>query len=114
MDFQISPVAVSPIENGFRVAVSGPVHTNTAWIEREFDKVVAVKPKQVELDLVRCDHISSVGLGILVNFHNRIKGQGGALRIIKMLPHMQDILRAAYLHRFFDIAPDAVVNAEAK
>ena len=114
MDFQTSPVAISPIEIGFRVAVNGPIHTNTTWIEREFDKVVAAKPRQVELDLLGCEHVSSVGLGILVNFHNRLKGQGSAMRIIKMRPHMRDILRAAYLHRFFDIAPDAVANVQAK
>src|SRR5215211_5896062 len=108
MDFQTPPVVVKPIGDGFRITLSGPIHTNTAWIERELDDVVARKPKLVELDLAGCDHISSMGLGILVNLHNRLKGGGGTMRIVRMLPRMRDILRAAYLHRFFEIAPDAV------
>jgi anti-anti-sigma factor len=109
-----TPVVITPIEGGFHVALSGPIHTNTALIEGELNQVIARNPKKIELDLAGCDHIASVGLGMLVNFQNRIKGQGGAVRIVKMLPRMQEILRAAYLHRFFDIAPDAVIDADVK
>ena len=113
MDSEPPPILITPIEGGFRVALSGPIHSNTAWIEGELNQLAASNPKKIELDLSGCDHIASVGLGMLVNFQNRIKGNGGAVRIVKMLPRMREILRAAYLHRFFDIAPDAVVEAEA-
>jgi anti-anti-sigma factor len=114
MDFQTPPVAVAPIGDGFRLTLSGPIHTNTAWIEREFDKVIARKPKLVELDLSCSEHISSVGLGVLVSLHNRLKQAGGAMTIVKILPRTKGILRAAYLDRMFTIAPDAVVGANGK
>ena len=111
MDFQTAPIVVKPIADGVRVALSGPIHTNTAWIERELDKVVAQKPKLVELDLSGTDHISSLGLGILVKLHNGVKTGGGTLRIVKVLPKVKGILRAAYLDRMLVIAPDAVIDA---
>ena len=111
MDFQTAPIVVKPIADGVRVALSGPIHTNTAWIERELDKVVAQNPRHVELDLAGTDHISSLGLGILVKLHNSIKAHGGALRIVRILPKVKGILRAAYLDRMLVIAPDAVIDA---
>jgi anti-anti-sigma factor len=114
MDFQTPPIIVKPVADGLRVALSGPIHTNTAWIERELNKVVAQKPKLVELDLSGTEHISSLGLGILVKLHNAIKADGGALRIVKILPKTKSILRAAYLDRMLVIAPDAVIDAGRK
>jgi anti-anti-sigma factor len=114
MDFQKPPVVVKPIEGGFRVALSGPIHTNNAWIERELDKVVAQKPKLVELDLTGTEHVSSLGLGIFVKLHNGLKKEGGELRIVKIHARTKGILRAAYLDRMLMIAPDAVIPVEAK
>ena len=113
MDFQTPPIAVTAIPDGFRVALSGPIHTNTAWIERELDKVVARKPALVELDLSASEHISSLGLGILVKLHNALKVDGGVLRIVRILPRTKGILRAAYLDRMLSIAPDAVITPSA-
>jgi anti-anti-sigma factor len=114
MDFQTAPIVIKPIADGVRVALSGPIHTNTAWIERELDKVVAQKPRLVELDLSGTEHISSLGLGILVKLHNGLKAGGGTMRIVKILPKIKGILRAAYLDRMLVIAPDAVIEAEGK
>src|SRR5688572_15410222 len=114
MDFQTLPVTIKPIADGFHVALSGPIHTNTSWIEREFDTVVAKKPRLVQLDMAGSEYISSVGLGILVNLHNRLKADGGTLTIVKILKRTKGILRAAYLDRLFTIAPDAVIDPDAK
>jgi len=114
VDFQTSPIAIKPIAEGFHLALKGSIHTNTSWIEREFDQIVAKKPKVVQLDLTGSEYISSVGLGILVNLHNRIKAGGGTLTIVKMLKRTKGIFRAAYLDRLFAIAPEAVIELEEK
>jgi anti-anti-sigma factor len=113
MDFQTPPVVVKPIEGGFRIVLSGPIHTNTSWLERELDDVVNRKPALVELDLGRSEYVSSTGLGIFVSLHNRLAAGGGSLSIVRILPRTRAIFRASALDRLFRFAPDALVSTEA-
>jgi anti-anti-sigma factor len=110
MDFQVEPCTVTATEGGFRIVFVGPIHTNTSWLERELDRVVAAKPKDVELDLTGTEYLSSMGLGILVGFHNRIKENGGVVRIVKILKPTLRLFKAAYLDRVFAIEPNAVTE----
>ena len=112
MDFQVQPCTITATEGGFRIVFAGPIHTNTSWLERELTRVVAAKPKDVELDLTGTEYISSLGLGILVGFHNRIKENGGVVRIVKILKPTLRLLKAAYLDRVLTIEPAAIAATE--
>ena len=109
MDFQNAPLLVAPIGDGFKVTFDGPIHTNVAWIEREMDKIIAAKPKRVELDLSRTTYISSLGLGVLVSLHNRINASGGKVYVVSIKKRTVGILKMAYLDKLLTITPDAVL-----
>jgi anti-anti-sigma factor len=109
MDFQKAPVVVTPIEHGFHLVFDGPIHTNTAWLESEFDRLVKLKPKLLELDLTGTEYISSMGLGILVGLHTRIKADAGKVRVVKIKQRTLNLLKYAFLHKLFEIDPAGVI-----
>ena len=82
MDYQFEPVVVTPIADGFRVAVKGSVHINVQWLEHELVDVVAAKPKKVELDLGGCEFVSSTGMGTFVKFHRDLTAAGASLEVV--------------------------------
>jgi anti-anti-sigma factor len=103
MDFQTAPVVVTAIDNGFRLGFTGPIHTNTAWLETELQKVSDAKPKLVELDLSGTEFISSMGLGVLVGFRNAIVKGGGMVAIIGIQERTLRTFKAAHVLSLFDV-----------
>ncbi|HVT89482.1 MAG TPA: STAS domain-containing protein [Tepidisphaeraceae bacterium] len=109
MDFQTPPVVASATDDGLKLVFDGPIHTNVTWLEEELDKVVAAKPRVVQIDMTRTDYISSLGIGILVSFNNRINANGGILKIIAIPKRVFSTFRVAYLDRVLKIEPAAIV-----
>jgi anti-anti-sigma factor len=114
MDYQNAPLTVAKIADGVRIAFNGPIHTNVAWLESGLAKVVATKPKLVELDLLNSEHISSIGLGMLVGFHRDITSGGGSIRVIAIRKHTLRVLKLARLDMLLNVAPQAVQDRPAK
>ena len=112
MDLQEAPVAITPTALGFHVAIIGSVHTNTAWLERELEKVVSAKPREVELDLLRLRFLSSSGVGVLVAFRRGIVNSGGSLRVVAVQKTVFGTLRFAHLDELFKIDPAVVADGE--
>jgi anti-anti-sigma factor len=110
MDYQVAPVNVATSGDSVRVTFNGPIHTNTAWIERELDAIVKSKPKTVELDLLKTEHISSLGLGVLVSFYNRLHADGAKVVVVAIRKHTVRILHLAYLDKLLTIPPEAIVG----
>jgi anti-anti-sigma factor len=113
MDFQDKPVVITRIDDGFRVATIGSIHTNTEWLEHEFKKVADAKPKLVELDLSKTDYVSSWGLGVLMSLRNGVAKSGGTLRITAIQKEVLNALRYACLHQVFQVSPGVVVEKGA-
>ncbi|HEX8913422.1 MAG TPA: STAS domain-containing protein [Humisphaera sp.] len=99
MDFQEQPLVVTPTPTGFNVKLIGAVHTNNAWIEGEFKKIVAAKPADVALDLSATTFMSSSGVGLLVWLHNKLAEAGGAVRIVAIRKNVLTTLKYAQLAR---------------
>ena len=59
MDYQNAPLTVAKIADGVRVTFNGPIHTNTAWIERELDTIVKSKPLSDLLENLADDRLSA-------------------------------------------------------
>jgi anti-sigma B factor antagonist len=57
----------------------------------------------VVLDLSEVWALSSLGLGILANFQQRIEARGGRLRLCGLNPNLKQIFRMTKLDQIFDI-----------
>ncbi|WP_240009098.1 STAS domain-containing protein [Leptospira yasudae] len=58
-------------------------------------------PTSVVLDFSQIEVISSVALGTLVGFTNRVRGLGIAVEAINVSPRLKQILRLVSLDRVF-------------
>ena len=113
MDFQNAPVvALRDDDGGYTLKFDGPIHTNTSWLEREFQKVLEKKPPQLRLDLTRTEYISSTGLGVLVWLHNQAKTYGGVVHVVAVQKKTLAMMKIAFLDKLLKISPDAVAVAE--
>jgi anti-anti-sigma factor len=109
MDRQESPVTVSPIPDGLRLGIMGPIHINTSWLERELDKVVAQKPKLVEVDLRDCEYISSHGLGVVIGLFRRITDNGGKMKVVAIQKRTFAIFKLSRLDQLLGIEQSAIL-----
>jgi len=110
MDIQSAPVIVTKTAEGFHVAVKGPVHTNVQWLEQEFARVVAAKPRHVDLDLGETDYVSSLGVGLFVKFRRGVTDAGGTLRVTSIRKKVFSTFRFARLDELFKIEAGVVME----
>lgn len=110
MDLHAPPLDVAAIPDGFRVTFRAPMQMDTTDIEGDLDRVVQAKPRQVEVDLSPTEHLSTVGLGLLISLNHRITANGGVLRIIKLRKKTRGVLKITRLDQVLKIEPDAVVD----
>jgi len=109
MDFQNNPIAVTRLPDGLHVALLGPIHTNTAWLESAFAKIIAANPKMIELDLSKVPFVSSVGLGTLVSFRNAIIKSGATMKTVSIQEPVLGTVKYAYLQGLLFIDATTVI-----
>ena len=74
-------------------------------LRMELDKLVAARPRAVEVDLKDLRLIDSSGVGALVSLYKRVKGQGGTVVINGIRDQPLAIFRLLKLDRFM-LRPD--------
>ncbi len=109
MDLQNDPIAVTRITDGCRVSLLGPIHTNVAWLESAFARIIAAKPKIVELDLGKMSFTSSLGVGMLVSFRNAVAGYGGDLKTVAITEPVLKIIKFSFLNGLLKVGPETVI-----
>ena len=55
------------------------------------------------LDCSGLDYISSMGLGVLLKTQKRLSAGGDALKLVRVNPHILEVLRYAGFHHVFEI-----------
>src|SRR4051812_7535719 len=105
MDFQSAPIVREMEGDACRLVFHGPIHTNTAWIERELDSTVNEKPARVEIDLSDTEHVSSSGMGILIGFRRKIEAAGGKVVVAAIRRRTYRAFCAVRLNETFQIDP---------
>src|SRR5262245_21852275 len=99
MDLHAPPIEVSAIPDGYRVTFRAPIQMDTTELEDELERVISAKPKRVEVDLGYSDHLSTVGLGLLISLSHRIHAVGGDLKIVKVRKNTYGVLQITKLDR---------------
>ena len=70
------------------------------------EKLVDAGLKKIIVDCDKLDDISSYGLGVLVQLHNRMKRQGSDVKLASVKGPMPDVLEVTGLNKLFEIYPD--------
>jgi len=102
-------MTITPIANGLRVSLHGPIQLSASHIEHELQTLLTAAPKYVELDLAEVDFVTSVGLSVLINFRNNLNAAGGALHTVAIQEKVLGTVRHAHLQDLFNITPDTKI-----
>ncbi|WP_425293442.1 STAS domain-containing protein [Micromonospora cremea] len=76
-----------------------------------FDRLLALDPAQVVVDLSRCRHIDAAAIGLLLEVHRRLARTAGVLTIRNPNPRIRRILHTARLDQVLPIVTDPPSSA---
>lgn len=110
MDSTQAPILVKAIAGGVHLTLTAPFNVNTDDLESALSRVLAKKPKLVEFDIAAVDHLSTVGIGVLVELNNNVTAYGGKLLITALREHTQSVLHTTRLDTVIKIAPNALID----
>ncbi|BCJ62809.1 anti-anti-sigma factor [Micromonospora endophytica] len=80
-----------------------------------FDRLLALRPARVVVDLSGCRHIDAAAIGLLLDVHRQLVRTGGVLALREPNPRIARILQAAHLDQILPVhagdAPSAAGEA---
>ena len=89
------------------IVADGGLNSGTAeQIEKVVQQAVDCGMKGVIVDCSKLDIISSTGLGRLLMLHQRIKAQGGEVKLAGLRGMLVQVLQLSRLDKVFEIYPD--------
>jgi stage II sporulation protein AA (anti-sigma F factor antagonist) len=92
---------------GLTLALGGELDINTVDdLRAVFERLVALEVRHIEINLRGLRMIDSLGVGALVGFYKRIRGQGGAVVLSECGGQPMAILRLVHFDRFMMAPPD--------
>ncbi|MFF5180289.1 STAS domain-containing protein [Micromonospora sp. NPDC000316] len=71
-----------------------------------FDRLLALRPARVVVDLSRCRHIDAAAIGLLLDVHRRLIRADGVLTVRNPNPRIRRILHTARLDQVLPIVID--------
>ncbi|GIJ30173.1 hypothetical protein Vqi01_53350 [Micromonospora qiuiae] len=71
-----------------------------------FDRLLALHPTQVVIDLSGCRHIDAAAIGLLLDVHRQLVRTGGVLALRNPNPRIARILQAARLDQILPVHTD--------
>ncbi|MBQ1023270.1 STAS domain-containing protein [Micromonospora sp. C95] len=71
------------------------------------DQLLALRPRQVVVDLAGCRHIDAAAIGLLLDVHRRMVRAGGVLAVRNPNPRITRILQTARLDQILPVHTDA-------
>nr|WP_196925038.1 STAS domain-containing protein [Micromonospora vinacea] len=72
-----------------------------------FDRLLALHPAQVVVDLSGCRHIDAAAIGLLLDVHRRLARADGVLTVRDPNPRIRRILHAARLDQILPVVDTA-------
>ncbi|TDB80562.1 STAS domain-containing protein [Micromonospora sp. KC721] len=71
-----------------------------------FDRLLALQPEQVVVDLSGCRHIDAAAIGLLLDVHRRLARTDGVLFVRDPNPRIRRILHIAHLDQVLPIVTE--------
>ncbi|MCI4061272.1 STAS domain-containing protein [Micromonospora sp. R77] len=68
-----------------------------------FDRLLALRPAQVVVDLSRCRHVDAAAIGLLLDVHRRLARADGTLTVRDPNPRIRRILQTARLDQVLPV-----------
>ncbi|MBN7796445.1 STAS domain-containing protein [Parahaliea mediterranea] len=91
---------VQLVDRGIRLA--GRMDAATApGAEVHFERLSGL----ADVDMSALEYISSAGLGVLLKSHKRLVAGGGGLRLVRVNPHIAEILHYSGFDMLFEVVP---------
>ncbi len=85
-------------------SIEGEINLNTSpELRKAFDSFIRDDLKKVVIDFSQVLYIDSSGLATLIELFQRLKKNGGALRIAKMSEKVKSVFEVTKLHKLFEI-----------
>ena len=89
------------------LAADGGLNSDTAeQFVTEIEQLVNAGLTKLIVDCGKLNHISSYGLGVLIRLHQRMKSQGGDVKLCGVKGIVPQILRATRLDGVLEFYPD--------
>jgi anti-anti-sigma factor len=74
-------------------------------VRAQLDRVLALRPRQVEIDLAGCPSLDAAAIALLLEVHRRLWRTDGQLRLRSPSPGVRRTLRAARVEGVLDLSP---------
>ncbi|HEC69835.1 MAG TPA: anti-sigma factor antagonist [Candidatus Omnitrophica bacterium] len=88
-------------------ALEGEVNINTSpELRKAFDKIIREGQKKVIVDFSEISYIDSSGLATLIEMYQRLKKNGGRLRLCAMGEKVRSVFEITKLVKLFEIFPN--------
>jgi anti-sigma B factor antagonist len=99
-----NPFDIQRNDSETSLSVRGSLDINTApQLAEEIDKIVASKPKKVNVDLSGLDLIDSSGVAALVKLYKGIRGHGGTVAMIGARDQPLAIFKLLRMDKVFNL-----------
>ncbi len=100
---QVSIDRVESRDDVYVVKVGGYVDTTTSIeLEDVIEKLIRTEIKKIVIDLGAVDYISSAGWGIFISEIKSIRGKGGDLKLVKMVPDVYEVFELLEFHNILE------------
>ena len=86
-------VAVAYLADEATLIVAGDATSSPEVLERQLQDLVARRPARVLLDLSEMEHLSSIGLGVILSLRRAVVGYGGEVRIGRAQAAVWEVFR---------------------
>ena len=103
-------VEAKQIPDGMLLKLAGDADSAQAdELDRELRLLSEIKPPpmRVVIDLSEVGFVASVGIGVLVRFHQELRKSGGKVVLAGLRPLVLDAFRRANLERLFEFHESA-------
>lgn len=114
-------IQLSVAKTGFRnnisvIKVGGYIDTTTSSeLEHALNTLLTAGSYNIIIDLGNVDYVSSAGWGIFISEIKGIRGKGGDLKLVRMIPEVYEVfelLEFHYILKAFDSIEEAIQDFE--